>query len=111
MNFKKLKSKGSIIVKDGGLNVKGIGKILADANINLILDNIYELFPNASCELNYNNIFELLVAVVLSAQTTDKKLYSASGILHNAFLFTVNPMPCHTCSHQKRNEFMENGRS
>ena len=38
-NFKKLRSNGSIIVKDGGLNVKGIGKVLANTNINLILDN------------------------------------------------------------------------
>ena len=38
-NFKKLRSNGSIIVNNGGLNVKGIGKVLADANINLILDN------------------------------------------------------------------------
>lgn len=38
-NFKKLKSNGSVIVKDGGINVKGIGKVLADSNINLILDN------------------------------------------------------------------------
>jgi endonuclease-3 len=30
------------------------------------------MFPNASCELEYHNIFELLIAVVLSAQTTDK---------------------------------------
>ena len=32
------------------------------------------MFPNASCELNYKNHFELLVAVVLSAQTTDKRV-------------------------------------
>ena len=38
-NFKKLRSNGSIIIKDGGLKVKEIGKILANANINLILDN------------------------------------------------------------------------
>ena len=38
-NFKKLRSKGSVIVKNGGLSVKGIGKVLANANINLILDN------------------------------------------------------------------------
>ncbi len=38
-NFKRLKSDGSIIIKNGGLNVKDIGKVLADANINLILDN------------------------------------------------------------------------
>ena len=38
-NFKKLRSNGSVIIKNGGLNVRGIGKVLADANINLILDN------------------------------------------------------------------------
>jgi len=38
-NFKKLKSNGSVIIKDGGLNVKGIGKVLANSNINLFLDN------------------------------------------------------------------------
>ena len=29
------------------------------------------MFPNAKAELNYKNDFELLIAVVLSAQTTD----------------------------------------
>jgi len=38
-NFKKLSSNGSVIVKDGGINVKNIGKVLANANINLLLDN------------------------------------------------------------------------
>ena len=41
---------------------------------NRILTTIREMFPDASCELNYNNIFELLIAVVLSAQTTDKRV-------------------------------------
>lgn len=39
-----------------------------------ILNTIREMFPNASCELNYNNLFELLIAVCLSAQTTDKRV-------------------------------------
>lgn len=37
--------------------------------INLYLD---ELFPNPKCELNYDNDWQLLIAIVLSAQTTDK---------------------------------------
>ena len=37
-----------------------------------ILFEIEKMFPNAGCELNYNNVFELLIAVMLSAQTTDK---------------------------------------
>jgi len=39
-----------------------------------VLDYFEELFPNASCELNHSNVFELVVAVMLSAQTTDKKV-------------------------------------
>lgn len=38
---------------------------------NEILDKLDEMFPEARCELNYKNPFELTVAVVLSAQTTD----------------------------------------
>ena len=40
--------------------------------------NIYtllkETITNTACELEYNNIFELLVAVMLSAQCTDKRV-------------------------------------
>lgn len=43
------------------------------------------MFPNASCELNYNNLFELLVAVVLSAQTTDKRVNEVTKILFQKY--------------------------
>lgn len=36
-----------------------------------ILQKLDEMYPNAHCELNYTTIFELLIAVMLSAQTTD----------------------------------------
>ncbi len=36
-----------------------------------ILQTLDDMFPNATVELNHQNPFELLVAVVLSAQTTD----------------------------------------
>lgn len=42
--------------------------------LNSILVEIEKLFPNVGCELNYNNVFELLIAVMLSAQTTDKSV-------------------------------------
>ncbi len=38
-NFKKLKSNGSIVVKDGGVDVKGLGSVISQANINVLLDN------------------------------------------------------------------------
>jgi endonuclease-3 len=40
--------------------------------IRFCLDKIEEMFPNAEGELNHSNAFELLIAVVLSAQCTDK---------------------------------------
>lgn len=39
-----------------------------------IIDYMEELFPNAKCELEHSNTFELLVAVMLSAQTTDESV-------------------------------------
>ena len=32
------------------------------------------MFPDANCELNYNKDYELLIATVLSAQSTDKRV-------------------------------------
>ncbi|BAM47400.1 endonuclease III [Amphibacillus xylanus] len=40
--------------------------------IRYCLDVMTEMFPNAACELVHDNPFELLVAVVLSAQATDE---------------------------------------
>ncbi|MEV5028320.1 endonuclease III [Paenibacillus sp. LPE1-1-1.1] len=37
-----------------------------------VLDIIAEMFPDAHCELNHSNPFELTIAVLLSAQCTDE---------------------------------------
>lgn len=39
------------------------------------------LFPNADTELNYETPFQLLVAVILSAQTTDKQVNKVTATL------------------------------
>ena len=39
-----------------------------------IFTKLLELFPNPDTELNYKTPFQLLVAVMLSAQTTDKQV-------------------------------------
>ena len=36
-----------------------------------IIENLNRLYPDAHCELNHKDSFELLIAVVLSAHTTD----------------------------------------
>ena len=43
-------------------------------NNKLIEDYFNELFPNPKCELNYTKDYELLLSVMLSAQTTDKRV-------------------------------------
>lgn len=51
-------------------------------SIDLYLD---ELFPNPKCELNYNNDYELLIAIVLSAQSTDKRVNTVTPIIFNRY--------------------------
>lgn len=48
-------------------------------------DYLMELFPDARCELNYNKDYELLIAVVLSAQTTDKRVNMVTGKLFSKY--------------------------
>ena len=44
-----------------------------------------ELFLNPRCELNYNKDYELLLATMLSAQTTDKRVNSVTAILFDKY--------------------------
>ncbi len=49
--------------------------------IELVSSELDEMFPAARCELNYNRDYELLLAVMLSAQTTDKRVNLVTGPL------------------------------
>lgn len=42
--------------------------------IKEVLDTLEETYPEAGCALDHANVFQLLIAVVLSAQTTDKSV-------------------------------------
>ncbi len=46
----------------------------ARARIGPILDALARLYPDAACELNFTSPLELLVATILSAQCTDKRV-------------------------------------
>lgn len=45
--------------------------MLNNTQIRFCLDQMGEMFPEAHCELNHSNPFELIIAVSLSAQCTD----------------------------------------
>ena len=53
--------------------------------VNSILDRLEEAYPDADCALNHNNVFELIVAVALSAQTTDKSVNKVTPELFEAY--------------------------
>ncbi len=51
----------------------------------MIENYLDELFPNPKCELNYTKDYELLLATMLSAQTTDKRVNSVTDILFKKY--------------------------
>ena len=48
-------------------------------------DYLNELFPNATCELEHNSAFELLIAVILSAQCTDARVNKVTKVLFKEY--------------------------
>ena len=53
--------------------------------MNRIEEYLDELFPNPKCELNYNKDYELLIAIVLSAQSTDKRVNSVTPLIFKKY--------------------------
>ncbi|MBP5279455.1 MAG: endonuclease III [Erysipelotrichaceae bacterium] len=54
-------------------------------NSTFIMKKLDELYPDAFCQLEHKNDFELLVAVVLSAQTTDERVNSVTPFLFEKY--------------------------
>ncbi|MGI6721716.1 MAG: endonuclease III [Anaerovoracaceae bacterium] len=49
--------------------------------INKMLDDLHRAYPDAQCALEHRSVYQLLVAVTLSAQTTDVSVNKISGAL------------------------------
>ena len=65
------------------LNYATIVKIQMTKTLQ-ILQILAQDFPNAKSELNFNNAYELIVAVILSAQCTDKRVNQVTPQLFKA---------------------------
>lgn len=50
-----------------------------------VMEILYNLHPNAQCELNHKSDFQLLVSTVLSAQTTDVAVNKATPALFERY--------------------------
>lgn len=53
--------------------------------LRIITEYLDAHFPNAKCALSYNKDYELAIAVMLSAQTTDKAVNSLTPILFSKY--------------------------
>lgn len=55
------------------------------ARTRLVLDRLRTAIPRAETELDYGSPFELLIAVILSAQCTDKRVNMITPALFEAY--------------------------
>ena len=60
------------VARPAGTDAKRVAAILAKLD---------EAYPNATCELNHKNAFELLIATILSAQCTDVRVNQVTQTL------------------------------
>ena len=54
---------------------------LKKAEMQQAKDRLLELYPDAECALHFGSVFQLLTAVALSAQTTDKSVNEVTPML------------------------------
>lgn len=58
---------------------------IENLDVHAILDKLEELYPEAECALDHGSVFQLLVSVALSAQTTDKSVNVVTKELFSRF--------------------------
>lgn len=54
-------------------------------DINKVINYLNKLYPNAKCSLNYKLDYQLVIATMLSAQTTDEAVNKVTKILFNKY--------------------------
>jgi len=59
--------------------------MVKDKDISEILDILEQSYPDAECALHHQNVFQLIVAVALSAQTTDKSVNQVTPALFERY--------------------------
>ena len=55
--------------------------MLTEDKVKEVLDILEKTYPDAECALHHKNVFQLIVAVALSAQTTDKSVNQVTPAL------------------------------
>ena len=60
-------------------------KLISDSDVIRTLDILEEMYPEAKCALDHRDPYELLIAVVLSAQTTDVSVNKVTPALFSRY--------------------------
>lgn len=76
-----VKTKASAKSDDCPINVD----LVSHADAQKMMDLLRKQYPDAECELTYKNDFELLISVILSAQTTDVQVNKVTPKLFAKF--------------------------
>lgn len=59
--------------------------VLPKKKVTEVVRLLEEMYPEADCELRFGSVFQLLVAVVLSAQTTDRSVNQVTEALFGKY--------------------------
>ena len=78
--------------------------MLKKEKINFISEELNKLYPKTPTPLKYQNKFELLIAVLLSAQCTDDRVNQISPIL---FKVANNPFDMEKVSQEKNHYILQ----
>ena len=86
------------VKKNAGLSRPKVGKLQSSrpaparkgrspslANPALVYERLQTLYPDAHCELDFSTPFQLLVATILSAQCTDKRVNMVTPVLFSRY--------------------------
>ena len=70
--------------------IKDVHQLIAERDVRrkrakIVVRELRKLFPDAKIALNFSNSWELLVAVILSAQCTDKKVNEVTAKLFSKY--------------------------
>jgi len=60
-------------------------KLVSKSTAHEMMSRLRALYPDADCELNFDSPFQLLTAVIMSAQTTDVQVNKVTGKLFSKF--------------------------
>lgn len=69
--------------KSDKLSIAARKKALSE--VKELINKLEQIYPNAHCELDHRNAWELLIATILSAQCTDKRVNMVTPVLFARF--------------------------